>query len=80
MKLEPILSASKKFLRTRETMYVFPSMQAFARLVDATLELHKSFVPEGTSSNSALIAYAIWRLVLTTMGDVTRFWNKWLTF
>jgi hypothetical protein len=48
MKLEAVLSASKKFLITRETVFVLPSMEAFARLIDATIELHHAIVPEGT--------------------------------
>jgi hypothetical protein len=46
MKLSAIRSASKKFLVTRETMSVFPSMAAFARLLEATIELHRSIDPD----------------------------------
>jgi hypothetical protein len=77
VKLDAILSASKKFLKIREAFFTAPSIRGFARIIEATLELHTSFVPEGTKSQGALIAFALWRQVLTTTGDVTRFWNKW---
>jgi hypothetical protein len=80
MKLEAIRSASKKFLRTRETFYIFPDMKGFALLVDATVELYEAFDPEGQKSRGVLIAFALWRQVLTIVSDVTRRWNKWTRF
>jgi hypothetical protein len=77
MKLEPIRLASKKFLKIRGAFFAAPSIRGLVRIIEATLELHQSFVSEGTESRVALIAFVFWRQVLTTMGDVTRFWNKW---
>ena len=80
MKAEVILSASKKFLRTRETFYIYPDMRGFAFLVNATVELYEAFDPEGQKSRGVLIAFALWRLVLTIVSDVTRRWNRWTRF
>jgi hypothetical protein len=80
MKLSAIRSASKKFLVTRETMSVFPSMAAFARLLQATIELHRSIDPDDQELPWTRIAIGLLRLVLTVVGDVTLFWKKWLRF
>jgi hypothetical protein len=80
MKLKAIHSASKKFLRTRETFYIFPNMQGFAQLVGVTIELYESFDPDGKKSQRLLIAFGVWRSVLTILSDVTRLWKKWIRF
>lgn len=76
MKLDAIRSASKKFLVARETVFVLPSLQAFSRLLDATIELHHAMVPEGSERLAAIVAFGLWRLVLTTVGDVTMFCKR----
>ena len=77
MKFETVMSASRKFLVTRETMSVFPSLPAFARLLEATIDLHHAMVQEGKETVSAVIAFRLWRLALTIVGDVTLFWKRW---
>jgi hypothetical protein len=77
MKLEAIRSASKKFLVTRETMSVFPSMAAFARLLQATIDLHHSIDPDEKEPLWAWIAIRLLRFTLTVVGDITMFWKKW---
>jgi hypothetical protein len=76
VKLAAILSASKKYLVTRETVFILPSLPAFARLVDATLELHHAIDPEEKESLGTRIAIGLLRLVLTIVGDVTMFWKR----
>jgi hypothetical protein len=78
MKLAAILSASKKFLVTRETMSVFPSMEAFARLIDAAIGLHHAIDPEEKESLGTRVAYGLLRLALNVVGDITMFWKKWI--
>ena len=78
MRFNAIRSASKKFLVTRETVFVLPSLPAFARLVEATLELHDAIDPKRKELLGARVAYGLLRLVLTIVGDVTMFWKKWI--
>jgi hypothetical protein len=78
MKLAAIVSASKKFLRTREALFAFPGMQAFARLLDATIELHHAIDPEEKQSLGTHIVYRLLRLVLKIVGNVTMFYKKWI--
>ena len=75
-KLDAIRSASRKFLVTRETVLVFPSMEAFARLIDAAIGLHHAIDPEEKESLGTRIAIGLLRLVLTIVGDVTMFWKR----
>jgi hypothetical protein len=75
VKLEAIRSASKKFLVTRETVFVLPSLPAFARLIDATIELYHTIDPEEKKTLGARIAFGLLRLALTIIGDVTMFWK-----
>ena len=77
MKLDAIRSASKRFLVARETQLVLPSLPAFARLLEATIELHHAMVREGKESVSAVIAFRLWRSALTIVGDITLFWKSW---
>ena len=76
MKIDVIRSASKKFLVTRETVFVLPSLQAFSRLLEATIELHHSLVPEGKESLGAAVAFRLWRVVLTVWSDATLLWKR----
>ena len=78
VKLAAILSASKKYLVTRETVFILPSLPAFARLVDATLELHHAIDPEEKESLGTRVAYGLLRLALNVVGDITMFWKKWI--
>ena len=75
-RLEGIRFASKKFLHTREAHLVFPSMAAFSRLIEATIELYNSIDPEEKESLGARLAYRILRLILTMAGDVTLFCKR----
>ena len=50
-KLAAMLSASKKYLIAQETMSVFPSMQSFARVLEATIELCHTIDPEDAKYN-----------------------------
>ncbi len=50
MKLEAIRSAGKKFLVTRETATLLPGLPAFARMIDAAIELHNAIDPEERGS------------------------------
>ena len=77
MKIDAIRSASQKFLTHRETMFVLPSLQAFCRLLDTTIELHHAMVPEGKESLGAAMAFRLWRVVLTIWSDAILFWKKW---
>ena len=77
MKIDAIRSASKKFLVARETVFVLPSLQAFSRLLDATIELHHSMVQEGKGSLGAAMAFRLWRVVLTIWSDATLLWRRW---
>jgi hypothetical protein len=78
VRFEAVLSASRKFLVTRETMSVFPSLPAFARLLDATIELHHSIDPDEKGFFWARIAIGLLRLVLEVVGDVSMFWKRWI--
>jgi hypothetical protein len=77
MKLDAICSTSKKFLVARETVFVLPSLQAFSRLLDATIELHHLMVQEGNESLGAAMAFKLWRVVLTIWSDATLLWKRW---
>ena len=77
MKLDAIRSASKRFLVTRETQLVLPSLPAFARLLEATIELHHAMVREGKETVSAVIAFRLWRAVLTSWSDVSLLLRRW---
>jgi hypothetical protein len=76
-KMAAISSASKRFLVTRETMSVFPSMAAFARLLEADIALHRSIDPEDKRLLRALVAIGLLRLVLKIVGNITLLWKKW---
>jgi hypothetical protein len=75
-KLEAIRAASKKYMRTREALFAFPGMHAFARLVDAAIELHNAIDPEEKESLGTRIVYGLLRLALTIVGDITMFWKR----
>ncbi len=77
MKLDAIRSASKKFLVARETMFVLPSLQAFSRLLDATIELHHSMVQERQESLGAAMAFRLCRVLLTIWSNFTLLRKRW---
>jgi hypothetical protein len=52
-------------------------MAAFARLLRADIELHRSIDPEDERLLWALIAIGLLRLTLKVIGDVTTFWKSW---
>ena len=79
-RIEAIRSASKKFLVTRETMAVFPSVAAFGRLLHADIELHHAIDPDEQKSLWSLIAIALLLLFLKVVGNVTLLWKKWFRF
>jgi hypothetical protein len=76
VRLEAVLSASKKLLVPRETMSVFPGLPAFARLLDATIALHHSIDPDEEESFWTRIAIGLLRLVLEVVGDISMFWKR----
>ena len=80
VKLAAIRSASKKFLVTKETMTVFPSMAAFACLLRATIDLYHAVDPDEKDLLWSRIAIGLLRLVLEVFCDMTLFWKKWFRF
>jgi hypothetical protein len=64
MKFDAVRSASRKFLVTRETMSVFPSLPAFARLLEADIGLHRAIDPDEKKPLWALIAIRLLRLTV----------------
>jgi hypothetical protein len=73
-----IRSASRKFLRTREAHLVFPNMQAFARMINAAIDLYHLVNPDEQKSFGRQMAYRLLKLALTIIGDVTLCWKKWI--
>ncbi len=61
-------------------MYVFPSLQAFSRLLEATIELHQAMVPEGSDHHAEQFVFRVWWVVLKIVSDVTLLWKRWLRF
>jgi hypothetical protein len=80
MNLSAIRSASKKFLVTRETANIRPSFPAFARLLEAQIDLHRSIDPNDEEFLWTRIAIRLLRFALEVVGDVTMFWKKWFRF
>jgi hypothetical protein len=72
-----IRSTSKKFLMTREAHLVFPSMQAFARMIAAAIDLYHSVDPDEKKAFGRQMAYRLLKLALT-IGDVTMLWKNWI--
>jgi hypothetical protein len=77
VKLEAIRSASKRFLVTRETATVLPSIPAFAQMIDAAIDLYHSVDPDEKKSIGRRMAYWLLRLTLVMISDVTMFWKTW---
>ena len=69
MKLGAVMSASKQFLKTRDGFDAAPSIRGLIRSVEATVVLHQAFVPEGTESRRARMAFRVWRVVLLAVSE-----------
>ena len=80
VRMAAIRSASKRYLVTRETMLVFPSMAAFARLLRADIELQHSIDPDKKHPKWALLAIMLLLPFLKLVSNITMFWKKWLRF
>ncbi len=80
VRMAAIRSASKRYLVTRETMLVIPSMSAFARLLRADIDLQHSIDPNKKHPKWALIAIMLLLPVLKVVSNITVFWKKWLRF
>lgn len=76
MNVRTVLSASKEFLRTREAVDVLPSIIGLKRHVEAAMRLYEIFVPNGTGSCTARLAFNLWRLVLVMFSDTVLLRNK----
>ncbi len=75
-RLDAIISASQRFLVMRETATVLPSMPAFARMIDAAIDLYHSVDPDEKESFGRRMAYRLLRITLSKVGDVTMFWKR----
>lgn len=78
MKFKGIVSASKRFLRTREAVHMLPSLRGFIRYVEAIIELHQLIVPEEPRWPGALVAFGIYRGGLVVVSEAVMFWKRWI--
>jgi hypothetical protein len=78
MKGAAVISASKRFLKTREAYWTCPSLHGFSRLIEATIELHQQILPgnpEGLGWPG--IAFVLYRDALISISEVALLWNRW---
>lgn len=72
-----ILSASKRFLKTREAYWICPSMHGFSRLIDATIELHHQILPKNPRGLGwPGMAFVLYRDVLIAISEIALLWNR----
>lgn len=77
MKGAAVLSASKRFLKTRESYWICPSPHGFSRLIDANIELHQQILPENPRGLGwPGIAYVLYRDVLIGISEIALLWSR----
>jgi hypothetical protein len=78
MKGAAVMSASKRFLKTREAYWICPSLHGFSRLIDAPIELHQQILPENPKGLGwPGIAFVLYRDALIAISEIVLFWNRW---
>jgi hypothetical protein len=72
-----VMSASKRFLKTREVYWTCPSMHGFSRLLNANIELHQQILPGNPKGLGwPGIAFVLYRDVLICISGLVLFWNR----
>ena len=78
MRFQGVMSASKRFLRTREAVHMFPGLRGFIRYVEAIIELHQQIVPEQPRWPGSLVVFGLYRGGLVVISEATLFWKRWI--
>jgi hypothetical protein len=78
VKFKGIVSASKRFLRTREAVHMLPSRRGLIRHVESIVELHQQIVPEQPRWPGSLVAFGIYRGGLVVVSEAVMFWKRWI--
>lgn len=73
-----VLSASKRFLKTREAYWTCPSTHGLSRLLDATIELHEQILPGNPKGLGwPGIAFVLYWKVLNGISEIVLRWKRW---
>lgn len=80
MKLDAVLVASREFVRTRQGFNTAPTLRGLIRHVEATMQLHEAFAPDGSPTWLRSFGFNVCRTLLKAgcdlKGGTTRLLQK----